>query len=168
MVLGRSSCRGPGRGKPLTYCVTCFCTSQVPAQLVWHRTLCPGRDYVLTELRVSKLPGHRYRVWMTSPSSQLLPLKRECVRELEIKLAGAPLEADPQSLPRPSCPQDKKGPSQDCLVRDSILLSYTVRIRERFLSRGWGGGRNCGVFKEEGPEDHLALWLLCRGWSLTC
>ncbi|XP_065766151.1 CST complex subunit CTC1 isoform X1 [Muntiacus reevesi] len=103
---------------------------QVPAQLVWHRTLCPGRDYVLTELRVSKLPGHRYRVWMTSPSSQLLPLKPECVRELEIELAGAPLEANPQSLPWPSCPQDKKGPSPDCLVRDSILLSYTGMVTD--------------------------------------
>lgn len=150
MVLGRSSCRGTGRGKPLTYCVTCFCTSQVPAQLVWHRTLRPGRAYVLTELRVSKLPGHRYRVWVTSPSSQLLPLKRECVRELEIKLAGAPLEADPQSLPRPSCPQDKKGPSPDSLVRDSILLSYTVRMRERFLSRGWGRAGIVGSSKRKG------------------
>ncbi|KAI4556817.1 hypothetical protein MJT46_020004, partial [Ovis ammon polii x Ovis aries] len=101
---------------------------QVPAQLVWHRALCPGRAYVLTEVRVSKLPGHRYRVWMTSPSSQLLPLKPECVRELELELAGVPLEADPQSLPRPSSPQDKKGPGPDCLVRDSILLSYTGMV----------------------------------------
>ena len=77
---------------------------------------------------------HRYRVWMTSTSSQLLPLKPECVQELELELAGVPLEADPQSLPRPSSPQDKKHPGPDCLVRDSILLSYTVRMRERFLS----------------------------------
>ena len=132
--MGRSSCRGTGHGKPLTYSVTCFCISQVPAQLVWHRALCPGRAYVLTELRVSKLPGHRYRGWMTSTSSQLLPLKPECVQELELELAGVPLEADPQSLPRPSSPQDKKHPGPDCLVRDSILLSYTVRMRERFLS----------------------------------
>jgi len=138
--MGRSSCRGTGHGKPLTYCVTCFCISQVPAQLVWHRALCPGRAYVLTELRVSKLPGHRYRVWMTSTSSQLLPLKPECVRELELELAGVPLEADPQSLPRLSSPQDKKRPGPDCLVRDSILLSYTVRPRERFLSLGLGEG----------------------------
>ncbi|XP_040099346.1 CST complex subunit CTC1 isoform X1 [Oryx dammah] len=103
---------------------------QVPAQLVWHRALCPGRAYVLTEVRVSKLPGHRYRVWMTSPSSQLLPLKPECVRELELELAGVPLEADPQLLPRPSSPQDKKGPGPDCLVRDSILLSYTGMVTD--------------------------------------
>ncbi|DAA18785.1 TPA: Uncharacterized protein C17orf68 (HBV DNAPTP1-transactivated protein B)-like protein [Bos taurus] len=103
---------------------------QVPAQLVWHRALCPGRAYVLMELRVSKLPGHRYRVWMTSTSSQLLPLKPECVRELELELAGVPLEADPQSLPRPSSPQDKKRPGPDCLVRDSILLSYTGMVTD--------------------------------------
>ncbi|XP_057572891.1 CST complex subunit CTC1 [Hippopotamus amphibius kiboko] len=101
---------------------------QVPAQLVWHRALRPGRDYVLTELRVSKLPGHRHRIWMTSPSSQLLLLKPECVRELELELDGAPLEADPQPLPMPSNPQDKKCPGPEALVRDSKLLSYTGMV----------------------------------------
>uniref|UniRef100_A0A8D1DEP4 CST complex subunit CTC1 n=1 Tax=Sus scrofa TaxID=9823 RepID=A0A8D1DEP4_PIG len=99
---------------------------QVPAQLVWHRALWPGRAYVLTELRVSKLHGHRYLIWMTSPSSQLLPLKPECVQELELGLDGPPVEADPQPLPMPSNPQDKKGP--EGLVRDSRLLSYTGKV----------------------------------------
>lgn len=114
------------------YHVACLRTSQVPAQLVWHRALWPGRAYVLTELRVSKLHGHRYLIWMTSPSSQLLPLKPECVQELELGLDGPPVEADPQPLPMPSNPQDKKGP--EGLVRDSRLLSYTVSMRERPLS----------------------------------
>ncbi|MBW03908.1 CST complex subunit CTC1, partial [Eschrichtius robustus] len=82
--------------------------------------------YVLTELRVSKLPGHRCRIWMTSPSSQLLPLKPECVRELELELEGTPLETSPQPLPIPGSPQGKKDPGPDGLVRDSRLLSYTV------------------------------------------
>lgn len=118
------------------YHVACLCTSQVPAQLVWHRALWPSRAYVLTELRVSKIRGHRYYVWTTSPSSHLLPLKPECVRELELELEldGPLLEADrsksdPKPLPRPSNSQDKK--DQKGLVRDSRLLSYTVSIRER-------------------------------------
>lgn len=87
---------------------------------------------------------------MTSPSSRLLPLKPECVRELELELEGAPLETNPQPLPILSNPQDKKGPGPDGLVRDSRLLSYTVSIRERSLSpkgrkrgglqRGWEQG----------------------------
>ncbi|XP_067571489.1 CST complex subunit CTC1 isoform X1 [Pseudorca crassidens] len=101
---------------------------QIPAQLVWHRALWPHKAYVLTELRASKLPGHRYRIWMTSPSSRLLPLKPECVRELELELEGAPLETNPQPLPILSNPQDKKGPGPDGLVRDSRLLSYTGTV----------------------------------------
>nr|XP_015106291.1 CST complex subunit CTC1 isoform X2 [Vicugna pacos] len=101
---------------------------QVPAQLVWHRALWPGRAYVLTELRVSKLRGHRYWIWMTSPSSQLLPLKPECVRELELELDGPLLEADPSPPPIPCNPQDKKGP--EGLIRDSRLLSYTGTITD--------------------------------------
>ncbi|KAJ8783719.1 hypothetical protein J1605_008762 [Eschrichtius robustus] len=84
--------------------------------------------YVLTELRVSKLPGHRCRIWMTSPSSQLLPLKPECVRELELELEGTPLETSPQPLPIPGSPQGKKDPGPDGLVRDSRLLSYTGTV----------------------------------------
>ncbi|KAM5214984.1 CST complex subunit CTC1 isoform 1-T1 [Hipposideros larvatus] len=95
---------------------------QVPAQLVWHRALRPGRAYVLTELRVSKIQGHRYHVWRTSPSSHLLPLKPECVRELELELDGPLLEADP----RPSNSQERE--EQEGLVQNSILLSYTGTV----------------------------------------
>ncbi|XP_037665190.1 CST complex subunit CTC1 isoform X2 [Choloepus didactylus] len=93
---------------------------QVPAQLVWHKALWPGRAYVLTELRVSKIRGHPYCVWTTSPSSRLLPLEPECVQELELE--EPLLETDPRPLPRPSNSQDRKG--QKGLVRDSRLLSY--------------------------------------------
>lgn len=111
--------------------VPCCLPLQVPAQLVWHRALWPGRAYVLTELRVSKIHGHRYHVWTTSPSSCLLPLKPECVRELELKLEPDELllEADPKPHPRPSNSQDRK--EQKGLVRDSRLLSYTVSIGKR-------------------------------------
>ncbi|KAM9210725.1 CST complex subunit CTC1 isoform 1-T1 [Dugong dugon] len=99
---------------------------QVPAQLVWHRALWPGRSYVLTELRVSRIREHPYRVWTTSPSSCLLPLKPECVRELELELEGPLLEADPKALPMPSNSQDRKG--KKGLIRDSRLLSYTGTV----------------------------------------
>ncbi|KAB0401771.1 hypothetical protein E2I00_019984, partial [Balaenoptera physalus] len=131
-------------------------TSQVPAQLVWHRALWPHKAYVLTELRVSKLPGHHCRIWMTSPSSQLLPLKPECVRELELELEGAPLETSPQPLPIPGSPQGKKDPGPDGLVRDSRLLSYTVSVRERSLSPK---GRKRGGLprgREQGSPGPLA------------
>ncbi|NIG60307.1 CST complex subunit CTC1 [Pontoporia blainvillei] len=65
---------------------------------------------------------------MTSPSSRLLPLNPECVRELELELEGAPLETNPQPLPILSNPQGKKGPGPDGLVRDSRLLSYTGTV----------------------------------------
>lgn len=111
--------------------VACFCTSQVPAQMVWHRALRPGKAYVLTELRASKIHGHRYRVWTTNPSSHLLPLKPECVRELDLdlELGRTLLEADLKPLPRTSNIQDRQ--EQKGLARDSRLLSYTVSIRER-------------------------------------
>ncbi|XP_032946414.1 CST complex subunit CTC1 isoform X2 [Rhinolophus ferrumequinum] len=99
---------------------------QVPAQLVWHRALWPGRAYVLTELRVSKIRGHRYRVWRTSPSSHLLPLKPENVQEQELDLDRPLLEADPKPLPRPSNSQERK--EQKELVQSSILLSYTGMV----------------------------------------
>ncbi|KAL0596906.1 CST complex subunit CTC1 [Plecturocebus cupreus] len=101
---------------------------QVPAQLVWHKALRPGTAYVLTELRVSKIHGHRHRVWVTSPSSRLLLLKPECVQELEPELEGPFLEADPKPLTMPSSSQDKKDPKG--LVRDSRLLSYSGEILE--------------------------------------
>ncbi|XP_049716344.1 CST complex subunit CTC1 isoform X1 [Elephas maximus indicus] len=99
---------------------------QVPAQLVWHHALWPGRSYVLTELRMSGICGHRYRVWTTSPSSQLLPLKPECVRELELELEGPLLEADPKLLPVPISSQD--GTGKKGLIRNSRLLSYTGMV----------------------------------------
>ncbi|XP_046531726.1 CST complex subunit CTC1 isoform X1 [Equus quagga] len=127
LTLGGSSPAGGQAGSHVSVIV------QVPAQLVWHRALWPSRAYVLTELRVSKIRGHRYYVWTTSPSSHLLPLKPECVRELELELEldGPLLEADrsksdPKPLPRPSNSQDKK--DQKGLVRDSRLLSYTGTV----------------------------------------
>ncbi|XP_006863564.1 PREDICTED: CST complex subunit CTC1 [Chrysochloris asiatica] len=99
---------------------------QVPAQLVWHRVLRPGQAYVLTELRVSKIHDHHYHVWTTSPSSQLLPLKPECVQELELELEGPPLEVDPKPLPMPSNSLDMKGKKD--LVRNSRLLSYSGMV----------------------------------------
>ncbi|KAK2501555.1 hypothetical protein MC885_013161, partial [Smutsia gigantea] len=94
---------------------------QIPAQLVWHRALWPGRTYVLTALRVSKIRNHSHHVWVTSPSSRLLPLKPECVQELELELDGPLSETDPMPL-MPSNSQGRKG--QKGLVRDSRLLSY--------------------------------------------
>ncbi|XP_043438996.1 LOW QUALITY PROTEIN: CST complex subunit CTC1 [Prionailurus bengalensis] len=99
---------------------------QIPAQLVWHRALWPGRSYVLTALRVVRIRGHCYRVWTTSPSSHLLPLRPECVRELELELDGPLLEADPPPLPAPSSSQD--GDREAALVRNSTLLSYTGKV----------------------------------------
>ena len=119
--------------------VACPCTSQIPAQLVWHRALWAGRSYVLTALRVVRIRGHCYRVWTTSPSSHLLPLKPECVRELELELDGPLLEADPA----PSSSQD--GDREPALIRHSTLLSYTVSEKERSESSGGGGGRGAGL-----------------------
>ncbi|MBZ3888384.1 CST complex subunit CTC1, partial [Sciurus carolinensis] len=94
---------------------------QIPAQLVWHRALCPGKAYVLTQLRVSRIRGHHYCVWMTSPFSHLMLLEPECVQELELE--GPFLETDSKSLPTSSNFQDKKEPKG--LMRDSRLLHYT-------------------------------------------
>ncbi|XP_049622071.1 CST complex subunit CTC1 [Suncus etruscus] len=95
---------------------------QVPAQLVWHKALWPGRSYVLTELRVSKIHGFRHRVWTTSTSSDLLPLKVECVKKLDLELEEPLLEADTESLPALKTSQDCKEPKD--LSRESRLLSY--------------------------------------------
>ncbi|KAG8507068.1 CST complex subunit CTC1, partial [Galemys pyrenaicus] len=99
---------------------------QVPAQLVWHRALRPGRTYVLTALRVSKIYGHRRHVWMTSSISRLLPLEPECVYELDLELDRPLLEANSKPLPTPDNSQDRK--EQKGLARDSILLSYTGMV----------------------------------------
>ncbi|XP_020031140.1 CST complex subunit CTC1 isoform X2 [Castor canadensis] len=97
---------------------------QIPAQLVWHQVLRPGRAYVLTGLRVSKVRGQRYYVWMTSPSSHLMLLKPGCVQELELEEPF--LEADPKPLPSPRKSQDRKGLKG--LVRDSRLLHYAGTV----------------------------------------
>lgn len=129
---------GQHLGEHLTYCVACLCTSQIPAQLVWHRALWPGRTYVLTALRVSKIRHHSHHVWVTSPSSRLLPLKPECVQELELELDEPLSEANPMPL-MTSNSQDRK--EQKGLVRDSRLLSYMVSTRERCWS---SRSRKCG------------------------
>ncbi|XP_016010199.2 CST complex subunit CTC1 isoform X1 [Rousettus aegyptiacus] len=123
LTLGESSPAGSQTGSYVSSIIV-----QVPAQLVWYQALWPGRAYVLTELRVSKIHGHCYHVWTTSPSSHLLPLKPECVRELELKLEPDELllEADPKPHTRPSNSQDRK--EQQGLVRDSRLLSYTGTV----------------------------------------
>ncbi|EHB04517.1 hypothetical protein GW7_13858 [Heterocephalus glaber] len=79
---------------------------QIPAQLVWHRALRPSEDYVLTGLRVSRIHGHRYRVWTTTPSSNLMLLNPECVQELELE--GPFLEAEPKRFSVPSNSPDQK------------------------------------------------------------
>uniref|UniRef100_G1T012 CST complex subunit CTC1 n=1 Tax=Oryctolagus cuniculus TaxID=9986 RepID=G1T012_RABIT len=98
---------------------------QIPGQLVWHRALQPDKAYVLTGVRASKIRGYRDRVWTTSPSSRLMLLKPECVRELELE--ESLLKADPTPLTVPSSSQDSS--SQDTgrqkdLDRDSTLLHY--------------------------------------------
>ncbi|XP_040856733.1 CST complex subunit CTC1 [Ochotona curzoniae] len=98
---------------------------QNPNHLVWHRVLQLDRAYVLTGLRASKVRGHRYRVWTTGPSSQLMPLKPDCVQELELE--ESLLEPDPQAYSMSSSSQDSS--SQDSerqrdLDRDSKLLHY--------------------------------------------
>ncbi|XP_045680451.1 CST complex subunit CTC1 isoform X2 [Phyllostomus hastatus] len=122
LSLGESAPAGSQAGSHVPILV------QVPAQLVWHRALWPGRAYVLTKLRVSKIHGYHYRVWTTSSSSHLLPLKPECVRELDLQLelGGPLLEADPKPRTRTGNIHDKK--KQKDLVRDSRLLSYTGMV----------------------------------------
>ncbi|XP_012932364.2 CST complex subunit CTC1 isoform X3 [Heterocephalus glaber] len=93
---------------------------QIPAQLVWHRALRPSEDYVLTGLRVSRIHGHRYRVWTTTPSSNLMLLNPECVQELELE--GPFLEAEPKRFSVPSNSPDQK--EQKTLSRNSTLLHY--------------------------------------------
>ncbi|XP_075417022.1 CST complex subunit CTC1 [Tenrec ecaudatus] len=101
---------------------------QVPAQLVWHRVLRPGKSYVLTELRVSKIHGHRHCVWTTGPSSHVVLLKPACVRalELELELEGPLSEAGHKP---PSVPSDSRDTEErQGLVQDSKLLSYVGTV----------------------------------------
>ncbi|KAM5273537.1 CST complex subunit CTC1 [Ctenodactylus gundi] len=93
---------------------------QIPAQLVWHRALRPGVDYVLTGLRLSRIRGHQYPVWTTSPSSHVMLMKPGCVQELDLE--GLFLEVEPKLLPTPINSQDRK--EQKDLVRNSKVLHY--------------------------------------------
>lgn len=170
---GETLAEGQCRGQRLICRVACPRTSQIPAQLVWHRALWPGRSYVLTALRVVRIRGHCYRVWTTSPSSHLLPLKPEGVRELELELDGPLLEADPAPPPMPSSSQD--GDGEPALVRHSTLLSYSVSEKERSESFVGGSGGVDGeeelevkVSGEEGRRDQLDLWPLRRERLLVC
>ncbi|KAM4843730.1 CST complex subunit CTC1 isoform 2-T2 [Thomomys bottae] len=97
---------------------------QIPAQLVWHRVLRPGEAYVLTGLQASKIRGHRYYIWTTSPSSHLVLLKPECVQTLELE--GPLLETELHPHPKPSKSPDKK--KHKGLVRESKLLHYTGTV----------------------------------------
>ncbi|XP_055970947.1 CST complex subunit CTC1 isoform X2 [Sorex fumeus] len=96
---------------------------QIPAHLVWHRALWPGRAYILTELRLSRIRDLPHYIWVTSPSSHLLPFKPEYVCKPDLELNELPLETDSKSLPVFNTSQDQKG--QEDLVRESKVLGYT-------------------------------------------
>ncbi|XP_021081417.1 CST complex subunit CTC1 isoform X2 [Mesocricetus auratus] len=98
---------------------------QIPAQMMWHRVLRPGRAYVLTKLRVTKIRGHHYYIWTTIPSSDLIPLRPGHVRELELDIS---LEADLTPLPQPTNSEDSRG--QEGLVRSSKVLHYLGTVTD--------------------------------------
>ncbi|XP_021067788.1 CST complex subunit CTC1 isoform X2 [Mus pahari] len=93
---------------------------QIPAQMVWHRVLRPGRAYVLTKLQITKTRIHRSCIWTTIPSSTLMPLRPGYVQELELDLEFS--KADLKPLPRPTGSKDSRG--QEGLVRASKVLHY--------------------------------------------
>ncbi|XP_052613503.1 LOW QUALITY PROTEIN: CST complex subunit CTC1 [Peromyscus californicus insignis] len=99
---------------------------QIPAQMVWHRVLRPGRAYVLTKLRVTKTRGHNYSIWTTIPSSDLYPLRPDCVRELELDITF--LEADLIPLPQPT--NSKDSGRQEGLFRNSKVLHYLGTVTD--------------------------------------
>ncbi|XP_051036266.1 CST complex subunit CTC1 isoform X2 [Phodopus roborovskii] len=99
---------------------------QIPHQMVWHRVLRPGRAYVLTKLRVTKTQGHHCYIWTTTPSSDLIPLRPEYVRDLELDTLF--LEADLTPLPQPTNSKDSSG--QEGLVRDSKVLHYLGTVTD--------------------------------------
>lgn len=138
--------------------VTSLCLSQIPAQMMWHRVLRPGKAYVLTKLRVIKTRGHNYYIWTTVPSSDLIPLRPGYVRELELDISF--LEADLTPLPQPTNSKDSSGQG---LVRSSKVLHYVVSERNwswRFRHR------KC----EPRQKEIVANWtsVLYREQSLMC
>ncbi|XP_028635969.1 CST complex subunit CTC1 isoform X1 [Grammomys surdaster] len=100
--------------------------AQIPAQMVWHRVLRPGRAYVLTQLRVTKTRVHRSCVWTTIPSSTLMPLRPGYVQELELDIEFS--EADLKPLPQPTSSRDSRG--QEGLVRGSKVLHYLGTVTD--------------------------------------
>lgn len=128
-----SNCAGKGLwqknstgGRMFLMCnVASLCLSQIPAQMVWYRVLRPDRTYVLTKLRVTKTRGHRYYIWTTIPSSDLIPLRPDSVQELELDVPF--LGADLTPLPQPTSSRDSR--AQDGHVRDSKVLHYLVSER---------------------------------------
>uniref|UniRef100_A0A8C5LDK7 CST complex subunit CTC1 n=1 Tax=Jaculus jaculus TaxID=51337 RepID=A0A8C5LDK7_JACJA len=97
---------------------------QIPAQMVWYRVFWPGRSYVLTRLRIAKTRRHHYHIWTTIPSSNLMLLKPDCVRELELELELLKDKPKPPSVPTKS--QNSKG--QADLVRHSRVLHYSGMV----------------------------------------
>ncbi|GAB1296273.1 CST complex subunit CTC1 [Apodemus speciosus] len=99
---------------------------QIPAQMVWHRVLRPGRAYVLTELQVTKVRDHRSCIWATIPSSTLMPLRPGYVQELELDIEFS--QADLKPRPQPASSKDSRG--QEGLVRGSKVLHYLGTVTE--------------------------------------
>lgn len=99
---------------------------QIPAQMVWHRVLRPGRAYVLTKLRITKTRGHRSCIWTTIPSSTLMPLRPGYVQELELDVAFADTGHKPP--PEPTSSRDSRG--QEELVRGSKVLHYLGTVTD--------------------------------------
>ncbi|XP_075848199.1 CST complex subunit CTC1 isoform X3 [Microtus pennsylvanicus] len=97
---------------------------QIPAQMGWHRVLRPDRAYVLTKLRVTRTRGYRHYIWTTIPSSDLIPLRPDSVRELELDVPF--LGADLTPLPQPTSSRDSR--AQDGHVRNSKVLHYSGTV----------------------------------------
>lgn len=128
-----SNCAGKGLwhkssigGRTSLMCnVASLCLSQLPVQTGWHRVLRPDRAYVLTKLRVTRTRGYRHYIWTTIPSSDLIPLRPDSVRELELDVPF--LGADLTPLPLPTSSRDSR--AQDGHVCNSKVLHYSVSER---------------------------------------
>ncbi|KAM7333629.1 hypothetical protein ACRRTK_006949 [Alexandromys fortis] len=97
---------------------------QIPAQTGWHRVLRPDRAYVLTKLRVTRTRGYRHYIWTTIPSSDLIPLRPDSVRELELDVPFLGADLTPLHLPTSS--RDSR--AQDGHVRNSKVLHYSGTV----------------------------------------